>query len=615
MKKLLLLLLFIPLVSFGQDYGNDSDALKLCTAIQTNSFISDSKADNALDRILSVIGASKRFVLQPCDNINNAVATSYKGIRYILYDKDFMDSLDSGDNWSNLFILAHEVGHHINGHSLDILLYAAEAVEPETLANQRQQELEADEFAGFILGKLGATLEQTSSSINLISSEKDDTYDTHPSKSKRLASIETGFNKALGKKSVIYETPTKAQTAEEYLYRAIEKNYKVDYYGAISDFTKAIELGIVNVFYVYNNRAFSKSNLEDYKGAMEDYNKSIENYPDYSEAYNNRGLTKSFLKDHNGAINDFTSAIDVNSNFIKDFPEHEEVLSLAYHNRGVSKNDINDYVGAISDFTKAIELNNKFLSAYTNRSLTKEVLGDYNGAIEDNNKAIDIDPNFVDGYFLNGWLKYLLADNYGAVGYFSQAIENNPDLSKAFHGRGMSKFDLGDDDGAISDLNKAIELNPKYYLAYYGRGQVKSFLKDHNGAIADFNKSIEPNPNDADAYLSNGRSKLSLEDWDGARIAFSKYIKANPDDPSGYYNRGLARYMVPRIDFKRDRYMSAINDFTKAIELNPDYASAYYWRGNAKHERNNLIEACSDWKMAVKLGNTEAEKWIASDCN
>ena len=124
MKKILILLLIAPVFGFGQDYGNDIDALKLCTVIQNNSFISDGKADNALDRILSVIGASKRFVLQPCDNINNAVATSYKGIRYILYDRDFMDSLDSGDNWSNLFILAHEVGHHINGHSLDLLLYA-----------------------------------------------------------------------------------------------------------------------------------------------------------------------------------------------------------------------------------------------------------------------------------------------------------------------------------------------------------------------------------------------------------------------------------------------------------------------------------------------------------
>ena len=203
MKKLILLLLFIPFVSFGQDYGNDSDALKLCTAIQTNNFATDIEAEKALDRILSVIGASKRFVLKPCDNINNALATSFKGVRYILYDKDFMDSLDSGDNWTNLFILAHEVGHHINGHSLDLLLYVAEAIEGETLVNQRKQELEADEFAGFILAKLGATLGQASSGISLISSEKDDTYSTHPSKLKRLAAINLGFNKALEKENTI----------------------------------------------------------------------------------------------------------------------------------------------------------------------------------------------------------------------------------------------------------------------------------------------------------------------------------------------------------------------------------------------------------------------------
>jgi len=131
MKKALLLL-FIPLMTFGQDYGNNADAIKLCTFIQTNNFGTDAEAERGLDRILSVIGASKRFILQPCDNINNAVATSYKGIRYILYDRDFMSSLNSGDNWENLFILAHEVGHHINGHSLDLVLYVTEVVEPET---------------------------------------------------------------------------------------------------------------------------------------------------------------------------------------------------------------------------------------------------------------------------------------------------------------------------------------------------------------------------------------------------------------------------------------------------------------------------------------------------
>lgn len=347
MKKLIPLLLFIPLVSFGQDYGNDTDALKLCTAIQANSFTSDRKADNALDRILSVIGASKRFVLQPCNNINNAVATSYKGIRYILYDRDFMNSLDSGDNWSNLFILAHEVGHHINGHSLDILLYAAEAIEPETLANKRKQELEADEFAGFILAKLGATLEQTSLSVNLLSSEKDDTYSTHPSKSKRLESIKIGFNKARGKESVAFE-PTKLQTAEEYFYSGLYKADQNDNYGAIADYTKAIEIYPQNSGY-YNNRGAAKSNLKDYNAAIIDYNKAIEIDPlDYT-AYYNRGNSKGRLKDYYGSISDFTRAIELNTSSTSN-------NSGIYYNRALSKAFLNDMISACEDARKSKSL-------------------------------------------------------------------------------------------------------------------------------------------------------------------------------------------------------------------------------------------------------------------
>ena len=61
MKKLLLVLLFVPLVSFGQT----KEELQLCLAAQSSSFTSDSEADNALDRILNVIGASKNFFFMP----------------------------------------------------------------------------------------------------------------------------------------------------------------------------------------------------------------------------------------------------------------------------------------------------------------------------------------------------------------------------------------------------------------------------------------------------------------------------------------------------------------------------------------------------------------------
>ena len=85
MRKLILLFLLFPLTSLCQT----KDELDLCMAIQANSFTSNTEAENALDRILDVIGASKNFVLTPCDKISNAVATAYKGTRYILYDREF----------------------------------------------------------------------------------------------------------------------------------------------------------------------------------------------------------------------------------------------------------------------------------------------------------------------------------------------------------------------------------------------------------------------------------------------------------------------------------------------------------------------------------------------
>ena len=70
MKKLIQLLLIIPLLSFGQK-NNDAEALKLCLALQSNNFTSDIESKNAIDKIMSVIGTSQKPILQACNNINN----------------------------------------------------------------------------------------------------------------------------------------------------------------------------------------------------------------------------------------------------------------------------------------------------------------------------------------------------------------------------------------------------------------------------------------------------------------------------------------------------------------------------------------------------------------
>ena len=418
MKKLLVIIFlsFLSSKGYSQDYGNNADALKLCSAIQSNNFGTDSMAEDALDKILSTIGASKRFVLQPCDNINNAIATSYRGVRYILYDRDFMYSLNRGNNWGNLFILAHEVGHHINGHSLDLVLYASEAVEPKTLEQRRQQELEADEFAGFILAKLGGNISAANQVISRISSSKDDSYSSHPSRNKRLNAVKKGYNKINQK---TYNS--KEDIALEYLYRGIEKVNKNNKKGAIADFTTAIELD-----------------------------------PNNAEIYYNRGMLYAYEDDY-AAISDFSKAIKLNPN---------EVYGSYYWNRGVSKLNLDDNKGALSDLSKAISGNSKGVVMdfiYRCRAAAKYGLKDYYGAIADLTISIDfVNPNesesIVEKLIFRAACKRKVEDNLGAISDYTKAIKLIPNKADIYANRGISKEILGDLTGACLDWKEAAKL-------------------------------------------------------------------------------------------------------------------------------------------------------------
>ena len=95
--------------------------------------------------------------------------------------------------------------------------------------------------------------------------------------------------------------------AEAYQLRATVKTYLRDRYGAISDYSKAIELGE----FVYVQRGVEKERLGDLNGALSDYDKAIEINPNYEWAYSNRALIKEDLGDYEGALSDWTKAIEI----------------------------------------------------------------------------------------------------------------------------------------------------------------------------------------------------------------------------------------------------------------------------------------------------------------
>ena len=148
-----------------------------------------------------------------------------------------------------------------------------------------------------------------------------------------------------------------SQTSYDYFNRGLAKIELGDYRGAITDFTKVIELKPKDIF-AYDIRGSAKIELGDYRGAINDYSKAMQLDPN-EQRYLVRGIYKSKLGDKRGAITDYSKATEL---------VHNKIRCLA---RGIFKYKIGDYLGAINDYSKAIELDPKFADAYYNRGLAK----------------------------------------------------------------------------------------------------------------------------------------------------------------------------------------------------------------------------------------------------
>lgn len=131
------------------------------------------------------------------------------------------------------------------------------------------------------------------------------------------------------------------------------------YKDAIDLYSKAIELYPKNerikISEAYFNRGINKRYLNDLSGAISDYSKAIEIRPEYYKAYHNRGFAKMKKQDFNGAIEDFTI-------IIKSESLDKNIIASSYGNRGFAKFSIGQ--NACPDFRKAVELGSEDYKPY-----------------------------------------------------------------------------------------------------------------------------------------------------------------------------------------------------------------------------------------------------------
>ena len=313
--------------TFFCGYDEKLNEKDICTNFSQKDFITNKDAEDAVDKLLNQLGLPKNFVLVSCPKINNAIAiTSNLGIRYIVYDPLFMKKINQTTNdWSSIGILAHELCHHLSGHTLTV---------SKNYVEQQKKELEADEFSGFILAKLGAPLVDCQAALKSVSKEKDDTYSSHPRLSRRLLSIKKGYLKAKSNSTI--SNVSYSISLEQLFGESLKLVKSHEYSEAIEKLTKVIKINS-NYFYAWSLRSLCRFFIEDYYGAISDATESI-NLQDTPKSidYNTRGDAKFSLKDYKGAISDYNIAIS-------------NGLTNAYISRAAAKLSIEDFRGAIED--------------------------------------------------------------------------------------------------------------------------------------------------------------------------------------------------------------------------------------------------------------------------
>lgn len=150
--------------------------------------------EEAVARVMRFTGLPQNFRVVEGD-VPNAAAMIVLGPdglpqRVIAYNARFMQEVadatggaaPSDRDWASLSILAHEIGHHLSGHTL------------VPGGSQPPLELEADKFSGFVLFRMGAPLPDAQKAIAALVPERDGP--THPGRPKRLAAVEAGWNES-----------------------------------------------------------------------------------------------------------------------------------------------------------------------------------------------------------------------------------------------------------------------------------------------------------------------------------------------------------------------------------------------------------------------------------
>lgn len=142
-------------------------------------------AKEIIEDLVGTAGVENKFTLVSVPGLDEgAFAQVCSQKPYVLYDPQWIKSLktNSDHDWPEAFVLAHELGHHLNQEFIDPGL------------NRRDIELAADRYASNLLARKNVALSNILAGIDKLREERSSDY---PTRCERRVAAITSFNSAV----------------------------------------------------------------------------------------------------------------------------------------------------------------------------------------------------------------------------------------------------------------------------------------------------------------------------------------------------------------------------------------------------------------------------------
>jgi tetratricopeptide (TPR) repeat protein len=180
---------------------------------------------------------------------------------------------------------------------------------------------------------------------------------------------------------VIDKSKNRSQVERAYNSRGLANMALKDFFGAVRDFTKAMQMDPRNSGYV-DNRQGAYFALGRFDLALTDANKAIQLSPREEFVYASRALIYSAMGQYSKALNDISFAITLNPKWTDLFIE-----------RGIIYLKSGQYELAVNDFNRTIELKGDIGRALKERGLTYMRMGNKEKAHSDLSTALQSRPD------------------------------------------------------------------------------------------------------------------------------------------------------------------------------------------------------------------------------